>query len=70
MLLYKTVYTVEIYGFRLSLGMTELAREGRDKINTYHRSSWVERVSPTYVLASGVVVLAVGNWFRQLSGLG
>ena len=32
------------------------------------RSTWVERASPTYKLASGIAVLAVGNLINQLSG--
>ena len=31
------------------------------------RSSWVERAPPTYLLASGVAVLAIGNWTVLLS---
>ena len=31
------------------------------------RSTWVEQSPPTYVLASGIVVLAVGDWISRLS---
>ncbi len=31
------------------------------------RSPWVEQSPPTYILASGIAVLAVGNWLDRLS---